>query len=106
MRFSLFVILFFFPFFTYAQLTKVRGKVIDAATKEPLAFVSIAFQGTTIGVISDIDGNYHIETRTTSDTLIFSYVGYSKEVRKIKRAQFQEIDVELTASTISLQEIV
>ena len=106
MRFSLYVIIFFFPCLTYAQLTKVRGKVLDAATKEPLAFVSIAFQGTTIGVISDIEGNYHIETRTASDSIVFSYIGYNREARLVKKAQFQEIDVELTAASISLQEVV
>ncbi len=106
MRLSLYVIFFIFPYLTYAQLTKVRGKVIDTSTKEPLPFVNIAFQGTTIGVISDFEGNYHIETRTASDSLIFSYVGYEREVRLVKKAQFQEIDVELTATAISLQEVV
>ncbi len=106
MRLSLYVIFFIFPCLTYAQLTKVRGKVIDTSTKEPLPFVNIAFQGTTIGVISDFEGNYHIETRTASDSLIFSYVGYEREVRLVKKAQFQEIDVELSATAISLQEVV
>ena len=46
-----------------AQTTKVRGKVVDAETGEPMPLVSIVFVGTTIGVTTDFDGNYDIETR-------------------------------------------
>lgn len=46
-----------------AQTTKVRGKVVDAETGEPMPLVSIVFVGTTIGVTTDFDGNYDMETR-------------------------------------------
>ncbi len=36
-----------------AQPTKVRGKVVDAATGEAMPFVSIVFQGTTEGASTD-----------------------------------------------------
>ena len=44
-----------------AQTTKVRGKVVDAETGEPMPLVSIVFVGTTIGVTTDFDGNYDME---------------------------------------------
>lgn len=46
-----------------AQTTKVRGRVTDAKTGEPLPLVSISFVGTTIGITTDFDGYYTIETR-------------------------------------------
>ena len=36
-----------------AQSTKVRGKVIDKESLEPIPFVNISFQGTTIGTSTD-----------------------------------------------------
>lgn len=37
-----------------AQTTKVRGRVTDAKTGEPLPLVSISFVGTTIGITTDL----------------------------------------------------
>ena len=53
--FSLLTILFFNNTNNlYAQkITRVRGVVIDANTKEPLPFVNIVFVGKNIGTITD-----------------------------------------------------
>lgn len=45
------------------QSTRVRGKITDAKTGEVLPLVNVVFKGTTIGVTSDFDGLYVIETR-------------------------------------------
>ena len=47
-----------------AQSTRIRGIVRDAETGEALPFVSVYFDGTTIGISSDLDGRYSLETRT------------------------------------------
>jgi hypothetical protein len=60
----------------YAQ-TKVRGTVTDGETGEPLPFVNIVFKGTTIGTISDVDGNFFIQAHVDRDTLEFSMMGYT-----------------------------
>ena len=39
--------------------TKVRGTVTDAETGEPLPFANVVFPGTTVGTITDPDGNYY-----------------------------------------------
>ena len=44
----------------FAQNTKVKGRVTDAETGEPIPFANVFFEGTTIGVSTDMDGNYHI----------------------------------------------
>lgn len=45
-----------------AQDTSYKGKVIDATTNEPLIGVSILEKGTSNGVITDIEGNFNIQT--------------------------------------------
>ena len=63
---------FFGGNYTYAQLTKIMGKVIDAQTKEPIPFVNVYFAGTTIGTISDFNGEFSIETMNARDSITAS----------------------------------
>ncbi|MCK5078772.1 MAG: carboxypeptidase-like regulatory domain-containing protein, partial [Bacteroidales bacterium] len=59
-----------------AQVTKIMGTVTNAVTGEPIPFVNIFFEGTTIGATSDFEGEYAIETFSPGDSLTASYVGY------------------------------
>lgn len=103
---AIYLLLILLPLTTFGQLTKIRGRIIDKTTQLPLPFVNISFKGTALGVISDIDGKYYIETRTPTDSIAFSYMGYMQELRPVKKGQFQEINAELTPTAISLQEVV
>ena len=89
----------------YAQ-TKVRGTITDGETGEPLPFVNIVFKGTTIGTISDVDGNFFIQAHVDSDTLEFSMMGYTPYFYKVNKESFQEINVVLDADNYELGEIV
>jgi hypothetical protein len=106
MRFLFLILILTITASSYAQLTKVRGKIIDASTKEPMPFVSVSFANTTIGVISDFDGNYYIETRAVVDSLVFSFMGYERQANPIKPARFQELNITMLPSSISLQEVI
>ncbi len=64
----------------YAQGSLRQGKVSASADGEPLAGVSVMVKGTSTGTITDIDGNFTINAKST-DVLLFSYVGYEpKEI--------------------------
>ena len=63
------------------NLVKIKGKVIDGKTKEPLPFVNITFVGVTVGTTTDFDGNYVIETQWGSDSLEATYVGYDAQAK-------------------------
>jgi len=88
---------------TLAQVTKIRGKVIDADTKELLQFVTIAFKGTSIGTITDAKGEFFLETRGAKDSLWISYVGYNSKSVAIKKGQYQELSIELKATTFAIE---
>jgi len=95
-----------FTHFALAQSTKIRGRIIDSETKQPLPFVNIAFKGTTIGTTSDFDGQYFLETRNPSDSLYISFVGYKAEVFKIQKESFQTLNIELKPESFDLQEVI
>jgi TonB-linked SusC/RagA family outer membrane protein len=60
----------------------IRGKVVDQEGR-PLPGVTIIIQGTTRGVITDMDGSYSIDVKTT-DKLLFSFVGMINQVVEVK----------------------
>ena len=59
---------------SFAQQT-VTGQVKDA-TGEPLIGVSVMVKGTTSGTVTDFDGNFTMQSVTSSTQLQFSYIGY------------------------------
>lgn len=86
--------------------TKVRGTVCDSETGEPLPFVNIVFRGTTVGTITDVDGNFFIQARVDTDSLEFSMMGYVPHFEIIKPNSFQEVNIKLAPNNFELNEIV
>lgn len=58
--------------FTYAQ-QKITGNVKDTSG-EPIIGASVVVKGTSIGTITDYDGNFNLNAPANS-TLVVSYVG-------------------------------
>ncbi len=97
----------FLTFFTdsYSQntgKTVIEGRVVDAKTGEPLTGTNVFFDNTTIGVITDSDGKYRIETSSPSDKVKFSFLGYETETRNVTKGIVQTININLKQSSISL----
>ncbi len=87
---------------TYAQ--EVYGKITDARTKEPLAFVAVMEKGSGNGVYSDIEGYFRIQLQTPEKTLIFRYVGY--EEKEVKWTSDADWNVRLTPRNLQLMEVI
>jgi hypothetical protein len=90
---------------TVTAQTSIKGFIRDAVTQEPLAFVSIYFQGGN-GVTSNDDGSYSIQTNNGKySTLVFSYTGYKKISKKIVPGTEQTLNIDLE-TTNSLSTVV
>ena len=85
------------------QQKSVSGKVTDS-TGEPLPGVSVVIKGSTIGVITDGDGNYNLQKVSENAVLQFSFVG--KKMKEIKVESKSNINVTLEEETIGLDEVV
>ncbi|GAA4453515.1 hypothetical protein GCM10023189_18710 [Nibrella saemangeumensis] len=84
----------------YAQQL-YKGVVRDARTREPLAFVSLAVQGTKQGTLTDLDGRFQIKA-TAGQTLLVSYVGYQpRAVRLADEGDLLRIDLVPTVTQLS-----
>ena len=86
----------------FAQEKTVTGVVTDSFN-EPLIGASIVVQGTTNGVITDLDGKYSIKV-TPGATLQFSYVGMEKQ--SVKVGNQSVINVQLKDDSQMLAETV
>lgn len=82
--------------------SKLHGNVKDSYG-EPVVGANVIVRGTTIGTVTDIDGNYQIEAPKDS-TLIFSFVGYIPQNIPIKNRTL--ISVILEEDVVSLGEVV
>lgn len=81
----------------------VTGVVTDATSGEALPGVSILVKGTSIGTITDVDGNYSI-TVSNADILVFSYVGYLEN--EVTVGDQEVINLALSPDIIGLDEVV
>ena len=81
---------------------KISGMVIDE-NNEPLIGVNIKVEGSSVGAITDIDGNFNIMAPQGS-TLSFTYVGYTPQTVKITDKNIYEI--RLVSDTKQLNEVV
>ena len=87
----------------FAQTT-IRGRVLDASSKNPLQGASISFAGKG-GTITDQDGNFAIECGKTNRITI-SFVGYVTQTYGIKNCNDQiNISLDPNAEAMSHVEI-
>ncbi|TRX60007.1 TonB-dependent receptor [Fulvivirga sp. M361] len=100
------VLLLLFPLavaLAQAQEVTVSGKVIDEKN-EALPGANVIVKGTTIGTVTDVDGNYTLTVPSNAETLTFSFVGYLTEESPINAQSV--INMTLYLDVLSLSEVV
>ena len=85
------------------QSKTVRGKV-TSVDGESLPGVTVTVRGTSIGAITDADGNYSLNVPAQGTTLVFSFIGM--ETRSIEIGNQSQINVVMSTATIGLEEVV
>ena len=88
----LLAILLFSPLGLLAQTMVVNGVVVDEMG-EPVIGANAYVKGTTIGAITDIDGNFSLSGVPTGATIGFSFVGYISQEQPA-RSQMNVVLVE------------
>ncbi|PTM12742.1 MAG: TonB-dependent receptor [Bacteroidetes bacterium] len=96
-----YILLLLLPVGLLAQRS-VKGTVTDV--DGPLTGVSILAVGSSTGTITDLDGNYDLTLPPATDSLEFSYIGYTTQ--KIAVAGRSQIDLTLSESTQLLEQVV
>jgi hypothetical protein len=63
------------------DLVTIKGKVIDAESRAPLVFATVAVKETNVAIVTNIDGEFTLKIGdlSTSKTLEVSFVGYKNK---------------------------
>jgi len=85
------------------QQKTLSGKVVDE-NGVPLPGVTVIVKGTTVGVVTDIDGNYNLAVPADAKVLAFSFVGM--KTQEVTIGAQSSINITLEAETIGLDEVV
>ncbi|MGC8804194.1 MAG: carboxypeptidase-like regulatory domain-containing protein, partial [Bacteroidales bacterium] len=86
-----------------AQEIVVTGTVKDK-NGTPMPGVNVVSKGTTVGVVTDVNGSYRIRLTDGNATLVFSFVGYKSVEQAV--AGRTNIDVVLEEETKELEQVV
>lgn len=86
MRKYIFIVGLLFPYALFAQ--SISGKVTNE-NNEPLNGASVFWANTTIGTITDINGEFELTTKdVSSKILIANYVGHTSDTLEIANQTF------------------
>ncbi|HBE39690.1 MAG TPA: SusC/RagA family TonB-linked outer membrane protein, partial [Bacteroidales bacterium] len=85
------------------QQAKVTGKVIDE-NGNPMPGVNVQIEGTTVGTLTDANGNYSLDKPRDNVVLIFSFIGYTSQ--RVSAAGRTVLDVNLASEVTALEEVV
>jgi len=85
------------------QETTITGSVSDMSGV-PLLGATVLVEGSTVGAVTDFDGNFTINVPQSASTLVFSYIGYVQ--KSVPIAGQSVIDVQLEEDLNTLDEVV
>ncbi len=92
------------PFAFIGAQTTITGRVMDGAANESAIGASVLVVGTTVGTITDFDGNFTLEVPEGKFMIQVSMVGFKTQVINIRGKE--RIDVTLMEDTQVMEEVV
>ncbi|MEP6713134.1 MAG: TonB-dependent receptor [Ferruginibacter sp.] len=103
---KLYFLIIFSMFFSVAGAQfSIKGKVVDAVSRQPLENVSITIaHATTSGTLTDQYGNFNIKASKTKPDLLVSYIGY--QALNVSTEGKNYITIEMKADAVSLKDVV
>ena len=87
----------------FAQKT-IRGKVTSSGDGTSIPGAAVAVPGTTVGVVTDVSGNFTLTVPANAKTLRISFVGM--KTQEVKIGSQTELKVVLESATTELDELV
>jgi hypothetical protein len=83
---------------------QVRGQVTDSNTGEALPGVNVYVKGTTMGTVTDFNGNFTINIPDEQTILVFSYIGFL--TAEILVGEQTTVNIELVPDFAKLDEVI
>ncbi len=84
--------------------TKVSGVVVDTQN-QPIPYANVVFKNSNIGIVTNEDGRFYIESEKTFSTLVISSVGFSEKEITLEKAVNYNFKIQLKEAE-TLKEVV
>ena len=78
--------------------------LLTESTGDPIIGATVKITGRQGGVVTDLDGRYTIKVKD-GDELVFTYIGFETERRKVKKGQ-TSINIQMQQASSSLEDVV
>jgi len=92
------------------NIITLKGKVVDAETRTPLVFATVAVMESNVAIVTNIDGEFTLKIgeTVTSKNLEVTYLGYKNKVISISELKDNggKNIIELEAAPIPIKEII
>ncbi len=87
---------------------KIRGKIIDNNTREPVEYANVSLLGKSIGTVSNSDGEFILKITPSFiyDTLGISYIGYKIYKQAVANLLLESNMIYLVPDYIPIQEVI
>ncbi len=86
---------------------KISGSIVDIETLETIPFVHVVIKGNQQGTISDIDGNFEIETINRNEIVLeFFHTSYKQKTVVVEASEPQGVIVRLEPRLFQTKEVI
>src|SRR5690606_33373990 len=92
------------PGFGQEQGSKTITGTVKDSSGDPIPGATVVVKGTTMGTVTDIDGNYSLTVSEGAEFLVISFVGM--QIQEIPINNQSQIDVVLVEDTADLDEVI
>lgn len=105
-KFSLLFVMLFSVTSLFAQEKVLKGNVMSAQDGLPVPGATVMIEGTSIGTVTDFDGNFKlmIPTDQKNSTLVFQFIGL--ETQKVVYTGQKVLNITMQADTKQLEDVV
>jgi len=107
-KFLICLVLIFAPCFLKAQV-KIKGQIIDSASKATIPFATIGVKNRIIGTVADSTGKFQLQFSADSvgsgNPIIVSCIGYTSFEIDYKKVNNERLTIALSPTSINLNQV-
>lgn len=77
------------------ETTVIMGRAVDVKTGKPLPGINILMKGTSVGTVSNLEGEFQLEIPANRKELVASFIGYNSIITPLKKG-YNHVTLKLT----------
>lgn len=85
-----------------AQFRSAGGVVTDHKTGKPMEYISVYIKNTTVGCVTNYNGEFYLHDSSGADTLVIDAIGYEKQFIKLRNGQNLNMKIRLKPASIEI----